>query len=540
MFFHGGNTHDLFGRLACLVLCFMLQFPLKDRALCQVLVWSPSRGDFATCKLTAEEKEKFLDEHNKFRGMVKPTAADMEYLEWDDNLANMAQMWVNNCRWGHGFLKWGGYPNPPVTMKGQLGQNLAMEVAISLPNPVDRVERWYNETNYYTFSKYTSPMSSAVCTKKPCGHYTQLMWAKTKYVGCAVNVCSKLVPTGSYYGRMDGKYVACNYAPAGNVRDQYPYKTGTPCTKCASGKGFCYNNLCKDGSKTTTTPALVTVAPTQRPPVTAAPIPPPITISPTVAPTPPVVYPTPAVPQVCSADQHSSCEGWAAVGECEKNALWMIPNCCVSCKYHQAPKDCIDTSPRCLLWAYNGECEENRAWMSNNCRKSCNVCDDCKDTDAKCPSWALLGQCSTGNKITNCRQSCGLCKVYDRHNECPAWSAQGECKKSNWTWMADHCPRSCDVPFSEASFCGGKINGNYQAPTTCQGYIACSNGVTSHVACPAGEKYDAVKRFCEPANRAICKVVIPSKTSKSWKMIATLKKSIFPQQKKISNISEKN
>ena len=37
-------------------------------------------------------------------------------------------------------------------------------------------------------------------------------------------------------------------------------------------------------------------------------------------------------------------------------------------------------------------------------------------------------------------------KVYDRHNECSAWSAMDECKKSNWTWMVDHCPRSCDVP----------------------------------------------------------------------------------------------
>ena len=36
--------------------------------------------------------------------------------------------------------------------------------------------------------------------------------------------------------------------------------------------------------------------------------------------------------------------------------------------------------------------------------------------------------------------------VYDKHKECPAWSAMDECKKSNWTWMVDHCPRSCDVP----------------------------------------------------------------------------------------------
>lgn len=84
MFPHGRNTHDLFGRLACLVLCFMLQFPSKDRASCQILITSPSRGDFATCKLTTEEKEKFLAEHNKFRGMVNPSAADMEYLVGKD------------------------------------------------------------------------------------------------------------------------------------------------------------------------------------------------------------------------------------------------------------------------------------------------------------------------------------------------------------------------------------------------------------------------------------------------------------------------
>ena len=35
--------------------------------------------------------------------------------------------------------------------------------------------------------------------------------------------------------------------------------------------------------------------------------------------------------------------------------------------------------------------------------------------------------------------------VYDRHEECPAWSAMGECKKSEWTWMVDNCPRSCEI-----------------------------------------------------------------------------------------------
>lgn len=40
----------------------------------------PTGEDFAICELSAEQKEAFLDEHNKFRGMVDPPAADMEYL----------------------------------------------------------------------------------------------------------------------------------------------------------------------------------------------------------------------------------------------------------------------------------------------------------------------------------------------------------------------------------------------------------------------------------------------------------------------------
>jgi len=82
---------------------------------------------------------------------------------------------------------------------------------------------------------------------------------------------------------------------------------------------------------------------------------------------------------------------------------------------------------------------------------------------------------------------------------------------------------------SEVLFCGGKPDGNYQDPTTCQAYIACSYGVTSHVECPAGKKFDTVKRICEPAERATCTVVSPSKKSKSsrkWRIIATLKRGL--------------
>ena len=40
----------------------------------------PTAEDFAICEISAKKKEKFLDDHNKYRGMVDPPAADMEYL----------------------------------------------------------------------------------------------------------------------------------------------------------------------------------------------------------------------------------------------------------------------------------------------------------------------------------------------------------------------------------------------------------------------------------------------------------------------------
>ncbi|XP_067032873.1 uncharacterized protein [Acropora muricata] len=617
-------------RLLCLTLACNLQVIKNEAAYMNY----PMRSDFAECELVTEEKEQFLDLHNKLRGMVNPTAADMEYLVWDENLANLAQMWVNKCIWEHGFLFFGKeYPKEKnAKFTKQLGQNLAREVG-HLKTPEDRVMRWFNESYYYTYSKYTS--TGGNCRRQPCGHYTQLAWANVKYVGCAKTFCSNFFPQ---YG--GGTYVACDYGPeSGNVYKQYPYQQGIPCSKCASGNGFCHKNLCRDcvdydsrcgsnfpqstclshpelmakmcpkmcklcecplqcrnggslnkekcvcscrpgwtstdcsdpcydkdgkqrcqqnvkynggcnsvqwasyfkenceatcgycddGSGTYTTTASPVAMTTPSPPVTtpaAALI---VTTDTTLPP------PTTARPQViCTADLDRSCPGWAATGWCEKNKDWMLIYCCISCKYHQAP-ECKDSQKDCPFWAYKGYCYSNRVWMLANCRRSCNQCGGCKDTDPKCPSWAVLKQCYSGNRVawmnTNCRKSCGLCrgetwmissKIYDKHAECPAWGVMGNCRASNWTWMTDHCPESCDVPLTQVLLCGGKPDGNYQSPSSCNAYIACSHEATSHVDCPLAEKFDRKTRICKPANEASCQMADLSDES-HYKLVATLK-----------------
>ena len=63
-----------------------------------------------------------------------------------------------------------------------VGQNLAREMG-RLDDLESRVERWYIEYKQYTYSKFESPMSAAVCSKGLCGHYTQVSRGETRRFG---------------------------------------------------------------------------------------------------------------------------------------------------------------------------------------------------------------------------------------------------------------------------------------------------------------------------------------------------------------------
>ncbi|XP_048747933.2 glioma pathogenesis-related protein 1-like [Ostrea edulis] len=87
------------------------------------------------------------------------------------------------------------------------------------------VEMWYNEVKDYDFETNT-------CSAE-CGHYTQVVWATTEYLGCGERYCPSL----------GGYLVVCNYAPAGNFPTQ-PYKNCQPCSRCPDGYK-CSDRLCQ-------------------------------------------------------------------------------------------------------------------------------------------------------------------------------------------------------------------------------------------------------------------------------------------------------
>lgn len=83
---------------------------------------------------------------------------------------------------------------------------------------------------------------------------------------------------------------------------------------------------------------------------------------------------------------------WAQAGECDKNPVYMLRECMVSCNqcpawqlpdenstdvtHHNstAARVCVDTEDRCGMWAAAGECDKNPIYMLRECMISCNQC----------------------------------------------------------------------------------------------------------------------------------------------------------------------
>jgi len=194
-------------------------------------------------------KDEIVAYHNEKRSQVSPPATNMKTMQWDDNLARLAQKWSEGCEWGHG--------SPPETKDtigpdgkkigdqypwkglGNLGQNLAIgEGGYNWRNAIDS---WYNEVDNYDYCKNVKKDPN----KKPnpaVGHYTAVVWENSTHVGCGKMKCSRTVNSDM----INANYITCNYWPAGNVHDfdfgrvGRPYRTKPECVcdaEACSGEG---------------------------------------------------------------------------------------------------------------------------------------------------------------------------------------------------------------------------------------------------------------------------------------------------------------
>ncbi|XP_022101541.1 cubilin-like [Acanthaster planci] len=177
-------------------------------------------------RLSTEQQLILLEAHNDFRGQVRPTAANMVALQWDDDLAAMAQVWADQCRFMHGGTSGSG-------RYGWVGQNLWAGSGTGW-DLYGIVESWFNEEQYYT---YSNGQCSGVC-----GHYTQVVWAESKFVGCAFRTCPTIQGLN---GWSPASILVCNYGEGGNYIGMKPYISGIPCSQCPAGYTSCIDGeLC--------------------------------------------------------------------------------------------------------------------------------------------------------------------------------------------------------------------------------------------------------------------------------------------------------
>ncbi|XP_074537796.1 uncharacterized protein LOC141799452 [Halichoeres trimaculatus] len=176
----------------------------------------------AWSSLNEEEEELLVELHNRYRGAVVPPASAMMPLKWDPSLKVVAENYAAKCIWNH---------NPELE---ETGENL-----FAGTKPLDLQEAlkdWFLEHQNYDFN------NNSCDEDKMCGHYTQMVWADTHRVGCAMHHCNDM--EGLNWGK--SYFLVCNYYPAGNYEDVRPYVEGDWCSGCPEYFQKCENNLCAE------------------------------------------------------------------------------------------------------------------------------------------------------------------------------------------------------------------------------------------------------------------------------------------------------
>ncbi|XP_028934397.1 glioma pathogenesis-related protein 1-like isoform X1 [Ornithorhynchus anatinus] len=182
------------------------------------------------------ENEDFIKDcvqiHNKLRSEVNPPASNMLYMTWDPDLAKTARAWVKTCQFKHNTdLKEAKKFHPSFS---SVGENI-WTGSLRLFSVSSAIQNWYNEVHHYT---YETHYCSGVC-----GHYTQVVWATSYKVGCAVQFCPQVF---GHKGLTNAAHFICNYGPSGNY-PTHPYKSGAACSACSENE-TCVNKLCRDSS----------------------------------------------------------------------------------------------------------------------------------------------------------------------------------------------------------------------------------------------------------------------------------------------------
>lgn len=240
MAFHHSVYQQVQGRVVTLaVLLLPLAAPQSnycgitpEHTMCKYQGIGPAcNGNALRRGVTPEEIKEILDSHNRYRAQVargeekrgrpgpQPPAANMKLLEWDQELATVAQRHADQCVFAHDCSDC-----RKVDRYGT-GQNLYIykqTLRLGATNWAKGITDWYEEVTLHS-NKKVEPFKFDV----DVGHYTQLVWADTEKIGCG----STSFPDGKFFTTL----YTCNYGPNGNIQQTAMYKQGPACSQCPDG-----------------------------------------------------------------------------------------------------------------------------------------------------------------------------------------------------------------------------------------------------------------------------------------------------------------
>ncbi|XP_046998606.1 venom allergen 5-like [Schistocerca americana] len=211
----------------------------SDHTLCIYQGYGSACHKVVHSGTTGADATSVVEAHNRLRDRVaagrerrgrpgpQPPAADMNTLVWDDELARIAQRWADQCTFGHDSCR--------DVERFTVGQNVYLS---STTGPIrgaewsTAVQAWYDEVRAFSKNNINKYQFSAAT-----GHYSQVVWGNTKYIGCGYTVYNET-------SRWTTQLYVCNYGPSGNFIGRRVYTIGKSCSRCPGGCHSTYSSLC--------------------------------------------------------------------------------------------------------------------------------------------------------------------------------------------------------------------------------------------------------------------------------------------------------
>jgi pathogenesis-related protein 1 len=181
----------------------------------------------------SDMKQRFLDSHNDIRRRY-----GLSDLTWDNNLADYAQRWAqylkehNRCTMEHRQVlgkeegkSFGENLGIKWSEEEKIGEKYSNETEWRwtvvpfvkgkfISSPEFNVIGWSQECQDYDYENNKCPKG------KMCGHFTQVVWAKSARLGCGMVFCDGK-ENSEGHGRAE--LWVCNYDPPGNYIGQRPF-----------------------------------------------------------------------------------------------------------------------------------------------------------------------------------------------------------------------------------------------------------------------------------------------------------------------------